>query len=131
MLLGQGMANGRANKRRSERIRAELPVIWVRRDRRDELRTADISLEGMFLRTDELIDPGFLVHLEVTLPGENPLIVFAVTRFCGRTMAGAGMGVQFYVLSDHDRRRWQAHYRTLLRERPSAIAAATLAAVGA
>ena len=125
------MAQPKPNKRRSERIQVQLPVVWVRRGRRDELQTADISHEGMFLKSDEQLDPGQLMHLEVNLPNEKPLLIFATTRFCGRSMAGPGIGVQIYVISDHDRRRWLSFYRAMLRERSRLGEQSSLAAAGA
>ena len=122
------MAQPRTNKRRSERINAALPVVWVRRDRRDEIRTTDISYEGMFLLSDELLEPNQLMQLEVQLPDGKPLLVFAATRFCGRSMAGSGMGVQIYVISDSDRRRWLTFYRSLLKNRQSTTGSAMFAA---
>ncbi len=106
------MDNDKTNKRRSQRVAASLPVTWVRRGRRFQCATADIGADGMFLRTDEEIDPGYLMQLEVQLPGEAlPVLMFVSARFVGRTERGKGIGAQIYVVSEQDRKRWNRFYR--------------------
>ncbi|MSP59169.1 MAG: PilZ domain-containing protein [Myxococcales bacterium] len=102
------------NKRRSQRVQAVLPITWIRRGLRQDITTADVSNDGMFLLTDDTVTPGSLMQLEALVPGERPLLMFVSARFVGRTESGTGIGVQIYVVSDQDRRRWQRYYRGLL-----------------
>lgn len=102
------------NKRRSERVPSSLPVTWVMRDRSVEVVAADVSAEGMFLRTSEQTTPGMLMRIEVQLPETPPIVLFAMARYIGRTSSGEGIGAEIYVASDADRRRWLKYYRGLL-----------------
>jgi hypothetical protein len=106
------MENIRSNKRRSQRVAASLPVTWVRRGVRTGCFTSDIGADGMFLRTDEETEVSNLMQLEVHLPGESPLLMFVSARFVGKTDRGKGIGVQIYVVSDQDRKRWHRFYRS-------------------
>lgn len=113
LLKGSVMENNRT-KRRSQRVAATLPVTWVRSGKRIGAFTGDIGGDGLFLRTDEVIDPGYLMHLEVSLPGEAPLVMFVCARFVGRTDQGTGIGVQLFVISESDKKRWNRYYRSQL-----------------
>lgn len=120
------MENMQSNKRRSQRVAASLPVTWVRRGKRIGAFTGDVGADGLFIRTDEEIDPGFLMQLEVAPPGEAPIVMFVSARFVGRTDLGKGIGVQIYVISDQDRKRWGRYYRAQLaraRETASQVVA--------
>ncbi len=94
--------------RRSERIQTQLRVRWMRR-RVIEGIAADINLNGIFLRTDELTAPGSFMQLEIHLP-DGVMTVFGAARFVGATQSGVGIGVEFVVIDERARVRWNAHY---------------------
>ena len=99
--------------RRSRRVPSFIEVKWHRRDGGVECIGTDINADGMFLKTGETIEPGTLMELRLKLP-DRELAVFATAVFVGRTRAGAGIGVEFYMMSSHTRLSWLAHYHTLL-----------------
>jgi hypothetical protein len=121
------MQNLRVNKRRSQRVKASLQVAWVRRSKRLELLSGDVSADGLFLLTDESPPLGSLMQLEVTFP-DGPLLVFVCARFVGPTASGPGIGCQIYVISEADRKRWMRNYRSLLirSDRRPAVAVAAI-----
>jgi hypothetical protein len=108
-------------RRRTKRVSTSLMVVWHRRGGDVDAVATDINADGLFLLTDEVIDPGALMELRMMLPG-GMLQVLATARFVGRTQVGNGIGVELFMLPAHARRRWLAYYRGLLAEleRPAA-----------
>ena len=100
------------NQRRSPRVPCLVSASWTRQGHPVELEISLMSAHGMFLLTDEDVLPGALMQLEVTLPdGGRPILLFASARSVGATEAGRGIGAEIYVISNHDRERWNAIYR--------------------
>ncbi len=95
------------------RVPSYVEVRWHRRSGGQDLIGTDISADGMFLRTEEMVVPGTLLDLRLQLP-DGELAIFATVRFVGLTQAGQGIGVEFYTLSWDKRRIWLGFYRSLL-----------------
>jgi hypothetical protein len=101
--------------RRSRRIASYIDVKWHRRDGDVQAKGTDVNADGMFLCTAETVDPGTLMELRISLP-DRELAVFATAVFVGKTVAGQGIGVEFYMMSSHTRLSWLTHYHLLLDE---------------
>ena len=99
--------------RRSERIQVDIPVVWTRAGRGLSCVARDLNMHGLFLCTDELIEPGSLMHLRVALP-ERTIDLFATARFVGRTLAGNGIGAEIFIIDDNSRAFWISYYQSLL-----------------
>jgi len=99
--------------RRSKRVSSYIDVRWHRRDGGVDCKGTDINADGMFLQTSEDVEPGTLMELRIQLP-DRQLAVFATAIFVGRTAAGRGIGVEFYMMSSHTRLSWLSHYHWLL-----------------
>jgi len=98
--------------RRSERFAVELPITWVRSGRIIKAVGRDINLHGLFMCTDESIDPGSLMLLSIALP-EHTINLFVTARFVGRTAVGHGIGVEIFAADGPAKSHWLSYYRTL------------------
>jgi len=103
-------------KRRSERIDVVLEVRWLRLPYPIALRAVDVNLHGLFLATDETVQPDALMQIEVVLP-DGPLTMFVRARFVGRTSSGCGIGAEMFLMDEPARARWSAFYRGALARR--------------
>jgi PilZ domain-containing protein len=99
--------------RRSRRIATYIDVKWCRKGGDVEAKGTDINADGMFMETSEDVEPGTLMELRIQLP-DRQLAVFATAIFVGRTAAGRGIGLEFYMMSSHTRLAWLTHYHLLL-----------------
>lgn len=99
--------------RRSERIVVDIPVVWTRAGRALSCVARDLNMHGLFVCTDELVEPGSLMHLRVALP-ERTIDLFATARFVGRTLAGNGIGAEIFIIDDASRAFWIAYYQSKL-----------------
>jgi hypothetical protein len=95
--------------RRSERLLVTLPVVWNRGGRAVSCLARDFNLHGLFVATEEVIEPGSLMHVRVALP-ERTIEMFVTARFVGRTLAGAGIGVEIFIIDDESRTAWVQYY---------------------
>lgn len=115
-----------SNRRRSLRIRCGLPVVWKRGPKKIEAVIRDVNADGMFIETTATIPLNQMIELVVTLPS-GPISVTAVTRLCGPTRHGHGIGVTIFVMEPRERYRWNAHYRdaleTAVDRMPASVAA--------
>jgi hypothetical protein len=112
--------------RRTERIAVDLAVTWTRGGRTLECRANDVNAHGMFIRTSELVEPGSLMHLAVTLP-DHTIDMYVTARFVGRTISGQGIGCEIFLIDDASQGHWIAYYEDLVasvaRQRELAAAA--------
>ncbi len=113
------------DRRRSIRAPCSLPVEW-QRDRRLVRATAkDLNRDGLFVEVPTVIFLNQVVELTVTLP-TVAISFLAVSRFCGRTRQGHGVGFSVHVMAPEDRRIWDAHYEVelelMLRRLPDPVA---------
>ena len=111
--------------RRSERIHVDIPVVWTRAGRAVPCMARDLNMHGLFLCTDEIVEPGSLMHLRVALP-DRTIDLFATARFVGRTLAGNGIGVEIFIIDDASRAFWMSYYQSLLAADAKAAAAPEL-----
>lgn len=99
------------DRREAHRPRFFAEVEIERGETRMQVRTQDISLEGMLLETDSPLDPGTEFKVRVRLHGGRPLEAECVVK---RLVAGIGMGVEFLEMTTGDRVR----LRKLVEELP-------------
>ena len=86
-----------------------MTVTWNRAGRAIACTAADINAHGMFLRTDEIVELGSLLHLAVQL-SDRVLEMFVLARSVGKTAAGHGIGVEIFLIDDVSQRHWLASY---------------------
>ncbi len=98
------------NKRESPRFEASIPVSWRLKDDAGHWSyTFDISNKGLFLQTDEKIDVGTDLHVELTLPILNYKIE-SDARVCWINHKSTsmkpgfppGIGLEFFGLNEVD-----------------------------
>ena len=90
------------DRREAHRPRFFAEVEIEMGDTRTQLRTQDISLEGMLLETEAPFEPGEEFKARVRLKGEPPLEAECVVK---RLVPGIGMGVEFLEMTTGDRVR--------------------------
>lgn len=89
-----------------------MAVTWTRAGRAIACMAVDINEHGMFLRTEEVVEHGALMHLSVALP-ERVLEMFVTARYVGRTASGQGIGAEIFLIDDVSRHLWVAFYERL------------------
>jgi hypothetical protein len=101
--------------RRTERLPVELSITWCRAGREIACLAVDVNAHGLFIRTDELVEPESLMHLKIDVPG-RVLEMFVTARFVGRTMSGQGIGVEIFLIDDVTNCHWLSFYEGLCVE---------------
>jgi len=104
------MAGEGANQRRFLRMDCALSVQIRSKSGAVEVLTANISRNGVYLRTDSPMAERQLVKLSFSMPDGTPLQVMGMVahRFFPKDEhpAGPGMGVDFFALSKDDKKIW-------------------------
>ncbi len=111
----------KTSKRRSERILTNLGARMMDDEDAIDVTVTDINAHGMFVRTDCTDVIGGIRRFEVALPDGSELELLGVVRFCGNTVAGAGMGIELGALPRLTQARWRALYAGLLPDSAGAL----------
>jgi hypothetical protein len=83
-----------AEKRRYERASVDIHVRWgLTPDCHADGRVLSLSAGGCFLRTEEAVEPGRDVFVQLWLPGQRPLVGEVRYR-----IEGYGLGVEFKMV---------------------------------
>jgi hypothetical protein len=101
--------------RRTERLPVELPVTWTRAGREIACSAVDLNAHGLFVRTEEIVEPESLMHLRIKLP-QRTVEMFVTARFGGKTMGVHGIGVEIFLIDDLSNCHWLAYYEALCSE---------------
>jgi len=100
-------------RRRYERI--ALPkgpqVAWQGGGKRVVSRVHSLSMGGLFIVTENPLDPGTTLKVMFDVPDGN-VEAMAIVRAC---KPGEGMGIQFSKMNQEDRARLDKLLRRLLR----------------
>ncbi len=101
------------SKRRSERILTNLVARMLDDEGAVEVTVTDINAHGMFVRTGCTEVIGGIRRFEVSLPDGTALELLGIVRFCGATVAGAGMGIELGGVQNGTHSRWHRLYQTM------------------
>ncbi len=98
--------------RKHPRIKCEIPVRLVQAHAVHELRSADVSREGLMILTEMKPRAREVIKLVVFPPKGAPIKVMALVA---RQIPGPppGLGLQFFSLAAEDRERWEGFLREL------------------
>ena len=92
-------------KRRSQRVRVNIRAAYRSETVTLYGQVADLSRNGLFLRSDYLDGKGSVVQVEILLPGQDvPLILGGEVVWVDLRPSCSGMGIQFRQLPGHARR---------------------------
>ena len=99
---------GTAERRHGNRVTFSHAVDYFCWDRPKKAQALEISAEGIFLRTDEVLPEGSMVTLRLRLPGAPR--AFTVLGRVARVVLGgithhSGMGIRFLDITPADRDR--------------------------
>ena len=103
--------------RRTRRLFTELPVRARRRGQVVELVAGDVSIDGLFLRSDETLPVGVELDIEACVPDNAPIMMRVRVVFAGRSVSGQGMGCEIVRIDEAARDRWQRYYESMLPRR--------------
>ena len=82
-------------KRRHERVSVDISVFWGHKtDCRKQERVINLSAGGCFIRTEEAVEPGRYVFVQLWLPGLRP-----VTGEVRYRIEHYGLGVEFKAVA--------------------------------
>ena len=107
---------------REQRIISRCEVEFDRLGRRVQAVSEDVSVRGVFVRTDELLAVGAEVELAIRLPGGPPLplaarVIHLLTPAAARALGRRpGMGFEFVGLDGGSRQRLISHLERLNEE---------------
>ena len=111
--------------RRTERLPVELNVTWNRAGREIACVAVDVNAHGLFVRTEEIVEPESLMHLKVQLP-DRVVEMFVTARFVGKTVSGHGIGVEIFLIDDVSQVHWLAFYERRCAEHTARRRAAAM-----
>jgi hypothetical protein len=97
------------------RIRSDLPVVWRRGKRSIATRLRDLNADGMMVESDEEFPLYQCMDISVELP-TGPVSMMVVSRTCGTTKQGRGIGVSILAMDHQERLRWTSYYRAALEK---------------
>ncbi len=109
-----------AERRRSDRYPAKLPVDFVDRKGERRAETADVGRHGIFVRMEDPPAERLLCQLKIHLPTGPIPVLAVVARRVVAPAASAGVGLQFFVLAPEAKDKWDAFIGELRGERPAA-----------
>jgi hypothetical protein len=104
-----------ANRRRTMRVHCELPATWKRGRRVVETTVRDVNADGLLVATEEDFPVNQMMDLTITLPS-GPVSLLVVSRLCGNTRHGRGIGASILAMEPYDRVSWNRHYRSTLAD---------------
>jgi hypothetical protein len=98
-----------AERRRDARRPIEIPLVYTSDELEIEVTTRDLSLSGVFVRSDVLDPVGTKCELEILIDGGPPIhvrgIVRRVVEFEHQGKEPVGLGIEFIELG-HIEREW-------------------------
>ena len=103
-----------AQGRRDQRYNIQLPLTLSLGRKRVEATTGDISLRGLFVRTEQALTAKQYIRLDMTLPfdGQKKLSVFGAVAFVVAPTATPGQvvgaGIEFYGNAPEVLQRWES-----------------------
>lgn len=83
-----------ADLRANTRVPLEIPVRLRLGDRHYDALSADISREGIGVKTDAHATAGHPAEVEFTLPGQRRVLIYAVVRWAAAGRLGLWFDVQ-------------------------------------
>lgn len=117
---GQGSGQKPKERRRAHRVLLNLEVDYHREDTFLFAYITDLSVMGIFIRTNTPEPPGTALNLRFTLPGDQrPLELEGEVCWINPFRPGdfsnlnPGMGVKFIDMTDEQRRRIRHVVKTL------------------
>jgi Tfp pilus assembly protein PilZ len=112
--------------RRDKRYRIRMRVLLSLGNQQIELRTGDVSLRGLFVRTDRTLRPRQFIRLDFQVPfGDVPLSLFGSVVHAvappGTPERPPGLGIELYGNGPDELKRWQDFITTVERRHPESM----------
>lgn len=96
-------------KREHSRVKVKIPVTYRLVEDKKELEKVrgrhalakDLSLNGMFMKTDKAVNTGDVLRLDISIPGQKVRHVFAFAEVI--RIAGSGAGIKLLLMPEEDK----------------------------
>ena len=90
----------------------EIESIFARKKKEKTSQTLDVSMGGLYLVADQVIEVGSILRLDIEIPGKSPMIsAFAEVAWSNE----AGLGLHFLAMKETD----MASFKDYLSQPPS------------
>ena len=89
-------------RRRSPRVRVDLPARWEGVLNQEQAQVTDLSITGCFVLTGGRVEGKELVRLEIDLPDQDPLYFWAEVVDAAYEI---GFAVRFTAMEEEDEKR--------------------------
>jgi len=100
-------------RRRSPRVRVDLPARWEGVLNQEQAQVTDLSITGCFVLTGGRVEGKELVRLEIDLPDQDPLYFWAEVVDAAYEI---GFAVRFTAMEDEDEKRLSDFINAELRK---------------
>ena len=89
-------------RRRAPRVKVDLPARWEGVLTQQTAQVTDLSVNGCFILTGGKVEPKELVRLEIHLPNQPPMYLWAEVVDAAYEI---GFAVRFTATDDEDQKR--------------------------
>jgi len=113
-----------ADARRDKRLRLRMPVVVLRGIERLAMHTGDVSVRGLFLRTETPLPSKDIVRIEIILPISGTKLALRAAVVHSIVAGGAhpsGSGLELYGNGEVERAVWEDFIREAERCYPQAL----------
>ncbi|HZE72751.1 MAG TPA: PilZ domain-containing protein [Pyrinomonadaceae bacterium] len=89
-------------RRRASRVKVDLPARWEGVLTQQQGQITDLSINGCFVLSGGQVEPKELVRLEIVLPNQSPMYLWAEVVDAAYEI---GFAVRFTATEDEDEKR--------------------------
>jgi hypothetical protein len=101
------------DRRKAPRIKVDLPARWEGVLNQEQAQITDLSITGCFVLTGGKVEGKELVRLEIDLPNQEPLYLWAEVVDAAFEI---GFAVRFTAMEDEDQKRLSAFIESDLKK---------------
>jgi PilZ domain-containing protein len=102
-------------RRRAPRVKVDLMARWEGAIAREEASVTNLSINGCFVLSGGKVEAKELVRLEIDLPDQNPIYLWAEVVDAAPEI---GFAVRFTMSEDDDQQRLAAFLKEVLKHQP-------------
>jgi len=104
------------DRRNAPRVKVDITARWEGVLTQEQAQISSLSVSGCFLLSGGKVEPKELVRLEILLPGQEPIYLWAEVVDAAYEI---GFAVRFTATEDEDQKRLSAFVETELRKEKS------------
>lgn len=104
-----------SERRRAPRVKVDLMARWEGAIAREEASVTNLSINGCFVLSGGKVEAKELVRLEIDLPNQNPIYLWAEVVDAAPEI---GFAVRFTMSEEDDQQRLAAFLDEVLKHQP-------------